>query len=133
MRRSHRLASALALLGLAACAQEVPPPATMSEIPVRAPVTPVSALVIGIPGAAPVPYSLTAELTRGAEAVCAPRLGTVLDPVGEGRFLLVLEPPGLLVTRESVLRQTVAGPPGAPELALDGANNGRCDYLFRAG
>jgi len=129
----HRLACVFALLGLAACSHEVPPPAPMAGIPMRAPTTPVSPLIIGIPTAAPVPHVLTADLTRGAEAVCAPVVGTVLEPVGPGRFLLVMEQPGLLVTRESVLRQTVAGPPGTPELALDGANNGRCDYLFRAG
>ena len=124
------LALAGAVAALAACSPD-PPPASMSEIPLRAPSTPPSILLVALPGAAPVPHPLRAELTRGAEAVCAPVLGTVLDPVGGDRFRLIVDAPGLAVTRESVLRRTAAGPPGAPELALDGANNGRCDYLFR--
>jgi hypothetical protein len=130
MRSLPSLVPAFALVGLAACSPDVPP-APMAEVPVRAPTTPAATLVVGIPGAPPVPYALRAELTRGGEAVCAPLVGTVLDPIGEGRFRLLLQEPGFVVTRESVLRQTVAGPPDAPELALDGANNGRCDYLFR--
>jgi hypothetical protein len=125
------LTLALAIAGLAACSQPDPPPAPMAEVPLRAPTTPPAVLLVGLPGVAPVPRALTAELTRGAEAVCAPLVGTVLDPVGEDRFRLLLNSPGFVVTRESVLRRTVAGPPDAPELALDGANNGRCDYLFR--
>jgi len=121
---------ALAIAALAACSPD-PPPAPFAQLPRRAPSTPAGELVLALPGVAPVTWSLTAELTRGGEAVCAPAVGTVLQPVGEGRFRLLLSDPGLQVTRETVLRRTVAGPPGGAELALDGANNGRCDYLFR--
>lgn len=127
----HRTLAAAALTLLGACSSPNPPPAPMTEVPVRAPATPPANLLVGLPGVAPLPRALRAELTRGAEAVCAPLVRTVLDPVGEDRFRLLLDAPGFVVTRESVLRRTAGGPPGAPELALDGANNGRCDYLFR--
>ena len=132
MRRSSPRAflSVLAMAALAACSPD-PPPAPMSEIPIRAPTTPPAVLFVSLPGVTPVPRLLNAELTRGGEAVCAPLVGTVLDPVADSTFRLVLAPPGFVVTRETVLRRTVAGPPDAPELAMDGANNGRCDYLFR--
>lgn len=128
MPRMLVLAGAVA--ALAACSPN-PPPSPMSEIPLRAPTTPPAILLVALPGATPVPHAMSAQLTRGAEAVCAPLLGTVLEPVGGDRFRMLIDAPGFAVTRESVLRRTVAGPPDAPELALDGANNGRCDYLFR--
>ncbi|MBP0443651.1 hypothetical protein J8J14_02570 [Roseomonas sp. SSH11] len=127
----HSLAALGALLGLAACGAPNPPPSPMSEIPIRAPTTPPAILYVSMPGVAPVPHFLTAQLSRGAEVVCAPIVGTRLDPVADSTFLLVLSPPGFVVTRETVLRRTVPGPVNAPELAMDGANNGRCDYIFR--
>jgi hypothetical protein len=136
MRRSLRPNLALAMaglaaVGLAACGSTPDlPPAPMAEVPIRAPASPMPQLVVAIPEAAPVPYPMRAELTRGGPGVCAPAVDTVLDPVGQGRFRLVLEQPGFVVTRESVLRRPAGGPPDAPELALDGANNGRCDYLI---
>jgi len=126
----RRLIPLLAIAGLAACSQEVPPSA-MSDIPRRAPLLPPGSLVIALPGVPPVPRALTAELARGGPAICAPTVPARLDPVGEGQFRLVMQPPGFLVTRESILRRTGQGQPGAPELALDGANNGRCDYVIR--
>ncbi|WP_338662160.1 hypothetical protein VQH23_18280 [Pararoseomonas sp. SCSIO 73927] len=125
-----RLALGLAAAALAACSSN-PPPAPMGAIPLRAPSLPPTVLFVSLPGVAPVPHALRAELTRGGEAVCAPLLGTVLEPAGEDRFRVVVNAPGFAATRESVLRRTVGGPPGGPELALDGANNGRCDYVFR--
>ena len=118
------------VLGLAACSPDLPP-SHMAEVPLRAPLSPVGPLMVALPGVASVPRALTSELTRGGPAVCAPLVNTVLVPAGEGRFQLLLEDPGYVVTRESVLRRTAAGPPDGPELALDGANNGRCDYLLR--
>lgn len=120
----------LAIAALAACSPN-PPPSAMADVPIRAPTTPPATLFVALPGVAPVPRVMDARLTRGAEAVCAPLVGTRLEPVGDTRFRMLLDAPGFVVTRESVLRRTVAGPPNAPELALDGANNGRCDYLFR--
>ena len=118
------------VLALAACSPNLPP-SHMAEVPLRAPLTPVAPLMVGLPGVAALPRALDSELTRGGPAVCAPLVNTVLVPSGEGRFRLLLEDPGYVVTRETVLRRTAAGPPDGPELALDGANNGRCDYLLR--
>ncbi|MBP0493249.1 hypothetical protein [Roseomonas indoligenes] len=120
----------LAATALAACSPD-PPPAPMEAIPLRAPSLPPRVLLISLPGVAPVTHALRAELTRGGEAVCAPLLGTVLEPAGGDRFRVVVNAPGFAATQESVLRRTVGAPPGGPELALDGANNGRCDYVFR--
>ncbi|MCR0982158.1 hypothetical protein [Roseomonas populi] len=125
------LALGLAATALAACGGTNPPPAPMAEIPLRAPTLPPRVLFVSLPGVAPVPHPMQVELTRGAEAVCAPLLNTVLEPAGQDRFRVVVNSPGFAATRESVLRRTVDSPPGGPELALDGANNGRCDYVFR--
>jgi len=122
---------AIAALALVACGGGSPPPSTMGETPLRAPAAPPSALLVSLPGVAPVPRLLNAELTRGAEAICAPLVGTRLDPVSGSTFRVTVQQPGFAATRETVLRRTAGGPPDAPELALDGANNGRCDYLFR--
>lgn len=126
----RRVIPLLAMAALAACSPEVPP-ATMTDVPRRAPLSPPGSLLVALPGSAPVPRALTAELARGGPAVCVPTVATLLEPAGEGLFRLVLQQPGFLVTRESVLRRTGEGRPGAPELALDGANNGRCDYVIR--
>jgi len=122
---------ALAALLLAACGASSPPPSAMGDIPLRAPAAPPSVLLVSLPGVAPVPRVLAAELTRGAEAICAPLLNTRLDPVSGSTFQVTVQSPGFAATRETVLRRTAGGPPGAPELAMDGANNGRCDYVFR--
>ncbi|SHK03469.1 hypothetical protein SAMN02745194_04006 [Roseomonas rosea] len=121
---------ALALASLAACSPD-PPPAMMGEIPLRAPTLPPAIVLVSLPGVAPVPRVLSAELSRGGEAVCAPLVGTRLEPVADSTFRLMLNPPGFAVTRETVFRRTVDAPFGGPELAMDGANNGRCDYVFR--
>jgi len=120
----------LAMAGLAACSTEQPPPAAMQQAALRAPSLPPGSLLVALPGVPAVPRALTAELTRGGPAICAQTINAVLAPADNGLFRLVLSAPGFLVTRESVLRRT-DGPPGAPELALDGANNGRCDYVLR--
>ncbi|TPG49504.1 hypothetical protein EAH89_21050 [Roseomonas nepalensis] len=123
------VAAMLAAAALAACAAEVPP-APRPESAARAPAPPPGAMVLALPGAPAAPRALLGALTRGGPAVCEAAVEARLEPAGNGLFVLFLRPPGLLLTPESVLRRA-AGPPGAPELALAGANNGRCDYLFR--
>ena len=120
----------VALAGLAACSTEQPSPAAMPQAELRAPTLPPGSLLVALPGVPPVTRGLRAELTRGGAAVCGEIVDAVLLPAENGLFRLVTARPGLLVTRETVLRRTDA-PPGAPELALEGANNGRCDYLLR--
>lgn len=120
---------AVVVAGLAACSTEQPPPADMSQAALRAPTLPPGSLLVAMPGVPPVARGLRAQLVRGGPAVCGEIVDALLQPAENGLFRLITAPPGLLVTRETVLRRT-DGPPGAPELALEGANNGRCDYLL---
>ena len=126
MRRA--IPMVLASLVLAACTPD-PPPAPMAEIARRAPILPPGSLLIALPGAPAVSRAMTARLTRGGPSICPPAADAMLEPAENGLFRLIMQAPGFLVTRESVLRRT-DGPPGGPELALDGANNGRCDYVL---
>ena len=124
------IAAVLATAALAACAAE-PPPASGQEAALRAPGSPAGEVLVALLGMASVPRVLVGELARGGPAVCGQTVEALLDPADRGLFRFLLRPPGVLVTRESVLRRTEALP-GGPELALDGANNGRCDYVFRS-
>ena len=124
------IAAVLAAAGLVACAAE-PPPAPRQDAAMRAPTVPADELLVAVPGVASVPRVLVGELARGGPAVCLQTVEALLDPADHGLFRLLLRPPGILVTRDSILRRTEA-PPGGPELALDRANNGRCDYVFRS-
>ena len=124
------IAAVLAAAALAACAAE-PPPDLRQEAAMRAAAASAGEVLVAVPGVASVPHALVGELARGGPAVCGQTVEALLDPADHGLFRLLLRPPGILVTRESILRRTEA-PPGGPELALDGANNGRCDYVFRS-
>lgn len=124
------IAAVLAAAALAACAAE-PPPASGQEAAIRAPGGPAGEVLVALPGMASAPRVLVGELARGGPAVCGQTVEARLDPSDRGLFRFLLRPAGILITRESVLRRTGA-PPGGPELALDGANHGRCDYVFRS-